>query len=509
MIKPMELSDLFTTVTILIAIFAIIPGKNRRLVFLKFSVLEKLFLAFIFIFINYLFAFDWFVEKIPFLSHFICEESIYPNIWAYLISLFTLIWIIWKMLWAYFPKRNRPKVITYYEYLLIKNIDFLAELIEQYHKNDIIQYLKATRNIEYPNILIEEIAMQVYNKRYNKATKSKHIKYGSSVWGRIVLNDVFIDSIVNKNPYFFSDIIQELNTTEAKNPDFVNHFLKILTRDKNSLFFREIRNNANEDELGGYRIEKERPILYALFHDAVIASLNEAWRGIGEQALLEMEKETTKTYSPLRSKENEQDEDTIWGYRITNAISYFDIMVRCAIIQHIKDHMWMFYYAYFLKCIIANMESLSSREADKNRITRNFHLIEIIFVNMMDWKKVCIESNNFHMITDICSCMGQCLVELAITDKLRDEDKKYLINWVWEDLLKTVSDKDDEENINNLIDSGFRMFKNPMPCLDKKEKLSYSTALNYMFDHQDKIGLNDYEDRVTRFEKEVLSNLFE
>jgi hypothetical protein len=265
---------------------------------------------------------------------------------------------------------------------------------------------------------------------------------------------------------------------------------------KNGNFFREIRNNQNLNTLEAYQIEVERPILYALFNDVTVCSINEAWRGVGEPAIIEMHEEAQREYSALRESDREQDSDTIWTFRITIAIWYFDIMVRQSIVQKVNDHMWMFYYYHFVKAILANMKNLPFPDSEMNRKSRNFDLIEMIFTKMMDWKDVIVKSKNDELIKSVYDCMGQCVYELAITDKLRDVDKNYLISWVWEDLIKTsapaaIGESTDNELTKEIVEVGFEMFKRPSMLftpdseytsdIDRERHNKYLTALQILW----------------------------
>lgn len=87
-----------------------------------------------------------------------------------------------------------------------------------------------------------------------------------------------------------------------------------------------------------------------LFNNVNVCAVNEAWRGVGEQAIQEMQEEAKKDFSFLREPDREQDKDTLWSFRITNAIWYFDIMIRKAIVQEVQSHISVllsFFYFFY------------------------------------------------------------------------------------------------------------------------------------------------------------------
>lgn len=357
----------------------------------------------------------------------------------------------------------------------------------------VIDFLRKKKTIKIKNEIGSwQSNHEKYLNEYEKIINGRDLIYGSSIFYEIILDDRFLDNVANSNPYLFAEVIKELNDPVLKEDEFVNRFLKILMINKNGKFFREIKNNQNIGEYNAYSIDSERPILFALFDNIKVSSINQAWRGIGEPAIIEMHKEAKMKYSVLREPDIEKESDTTWSFRITIAIWYFDIMVRQAIKQDIADHMWMFYYRHFLTALISNMSDLPFEDSDLNRRSRNFDLIESIFSKMMDWKSVIMKSKNSTLLKNVYNCIGQCIYELATTNKIRDQDKHYLINWVWEDLIKTFGEDDrSAEIVNDLIEFGFQMFLRPTilfsPDLTYKrdESRKYLSAIRKLWDERD------------------------
>ncbi|GIJ95185.1 hypothetical protein CAPN002_24030 [Capnocytophaga stomatis] len=513
----MTISDLLTLIGILFAILAFISERNREYIVLKLSKKELIVIALSFLYVHFLLSFQWWANRFEFLKYFQIKGFPTPNAWAYLLSVFVLFYSIWKIFFAQFPLSSKEKLLSYYRKLLIRNdFAFLAQLVEKYHLHQVIEFLREKKTIKIENETgLWQFDHQEYLKAEKKVIKGRKLVYGEIIYYGIILNDSFLDNVANYNPYLFSQIIQELSEQSLKNDDFVNRYLKVLMTSKNGNFFREVRNNQNLGEFNTYFLSEERPILYALFKDIRVCSINEAWRGIGEPAILEIQEEAKKEYSVLRESEKEQDSDTIWSFRITIAIWYFDIMVREAIRQGVDKHMWMFYYYHFVSAIISNMEELPFENSDVNRKSRNFELIEDIFSKMMDWKNVIINSKNNNLAKSVYDCIGQCIYEVATTHKLTEEDKNYLINWIWEDLIKSFSeDNRSREIVDEIIDFGFEMFKHPSilfttdPRFIKDDSKMYLSALEILWDKRDQPKLTGaIMERATRFKTEVIDNL--
>jgi hypothetical protein len=513
----MTISDLLTLIGILLAIIAFISERNREYVILKLSNIEITVFVILFFHIHFLLSYQWWTDKLEFLKGTQIKGFPTPDAWAYIISIGILSYSIWKVFFGHFPISRKKQLLSYYKKLLLRNdIPFLAQLIEKYHLDQVIKFLRKKKTIKIEEeIGLWQLDYQKYLKAYDKAIKVRELVYGNVIYYNIILNDAFLENVANLNPYLFSQIIQELNEQDLKDDDFVNRYLKILMTNKNGNLFREIRKNQNLGQFDAYSIKEERPILYALFKDIKVCSINQAWRGIGEPAILEICGEAKKEYSVLRESDREQESDTTWSFRITIAISYFDIMVREAIRQNINDHMWMFYYRHFVSVLISNIQKLPFANSDVNRYSRNFDLIEDIFSKMMNWKDVIIKSKNNKLSKSVYDCIGQCIYEVATTDKLREEDKNYLINWIWEDLIKSIGQDDRSSKIvEELIVFGFDMFKRPSilfttdPSFTKDECRMYLSALRTLWNNRDiPILTGVIGQRATNFKKQVIDKL--
>lgn len=513
----MTISDLLTLIGILLAIIAFISERNREYVILKLSNTEITIIVVLFFHIHFLLSYQWWTDKFEFLNRTQIEGFPTPDAWAYIISISVLSYSIWKVFFGQFPLSRKKQLLSYYKKLLLRNdIPFLAQLIEKYHLHQVIKYLRKKKTIKIEDETgLWQLDHQKYLKAYNKTIKGRELVYGNIIYYNIILNDAFLDNVANSNPYLFSQIIQELNEQDLKDDDFVNRYLKILMTNKNGNFFREIRNNQNLGQFDAYSIDEERPILYALFKDIKVCSINQAWRGIGEPAILEMHEEAKKEYSVLRESDREQESDTTWSFRITIAIWYFDIMVREAIRQNVNDHMSMFYYHHLVSVLISNMQELPFENSEVNRHSRNFDLIEDIFSKMMDWKDVIIKSKNNNLSKSVYDCIGQCIYEVARTDKLREEDKNYLINWIWEDLIKSFGEDDrSREIVDELISFGFDMFKRPSmlfttdPRFIKDDSRMYLSALRTLWSNRNTpILTGAIEQRATNFKTQVIDEL--
>ena len=84
----MQTSDFLTILGLALAVWAIIPRRERRFILLFFSRFEiGLFITSLLI-IHYLMSFDWLVKNwFPCLTIFTVDTGIPSNTWAYMIAL--------------------------------------------------------------------------------------------------------------------------------------------------------------------------------------------------------------------------------------------------------------------------------------------------------------------------------------------------------------------------------------------------------------------------------------
>ncbi|QLH33508.1 MAG: hypothetical protein HWD62_14740 [Cyclobacteriaceae bacterium] len=215
----------------------------------------------------------------------------------------------------------------------------------------------------------------------------------------------------------------------------------------------------------------------------------------------------------MREQDSEQENDTTWSFRMTIAIWYFDIMVRQAIKQKVNDHMWMFYYVHFVEVILKNMRPLPTPDSNQNRQSRNFDLLQDIITKTMDWKDVSLKCNNNSLVESIYDCLGRCLYEIIISDKLTRDDKQYLTNWAWEDLLKTFAENDEQrETVEKIIESGFKMFKSPTTLFSMEyrpaESQKYVDAIQFLWSERDTPILTGVVGtRAGRFKTEIVDTI--
>lgn len=509
----MTISSLLTLFAVILAIIAFISENDRRFALLKFTGFDWLLIVFIFLWINYLIGYDWFRGHIDFLSRF--EYKGYPTAgaYAYLISITTLIWLSWKIYKGPFSESNREKILSYYNQLLLKSeYSLLTILIEKYHYDDILEYLERVKKIHLQNLT----GLEVYDgpeeeRAYNKAINTAQLKIAASVYAHIINSDAFIEEVAKKYPYFFAGIIKKLDSQRVANIDLIHLFVSKLMNEKNTSFFREIRNIGNLTQNDSYVIEKnQQPILYSLLNNINVAKINYAWSCVAEPAIMEMQEETKKDFSPLRESVRDY-EDVIRNYRMYYAIIYFDIMVRQAIVADLDDSLNMTYYWFFTQYIIQNIKEPDLYAENVNIPSKNHKMLEEIISRQTDWLKCIVKSEKGNLLESVFKNIGLCVFEIATTELLTDKTKSYLIDWVFADSVFLHGEGEIRETIvANAINNWIKYFKTPITgFVHNSKRNEYIKILRYVFDHRDAPKFDGVvaESRVQRFEQEVLNPL--
>lgn len=201
----MQLSDLISIVGVLLAIIAFINENERLFIWNKFSKTDIILIIVSFAFIHYLLFFEWFKGNLSVLKTFSFSNFPSPNTWAYLVSLGLLIWILYKIFIAGFPKVNNTKVLEFYDFLLNKKeYDLFFNLIKKYNFTSLVSKNAQTR--EDKSILVNLIFS---NKRFLESTAEYNFDFFHSIINSQTIQEELIENyiesqILNENSFFNS-----------------------------------------------------------------------------------------------------------------------------------------------------------------------------------------------------------------------------------------------------------------------------------------------------------------
>ncbi|WJJ96346.1 hypothetical protein [Algibacter luteus] len=431
----MTATDFLTILGLALAVWALIPKKERNFVMLFFSKRQIIFFGISLMFLHYLFAFDWLLENwFPWLSVFTSEKGIPSSTWAYLFSLVLIGAPVLQVMFGFFSSTRRQELISLYNTLLKEDdIDLLVEYINKYHISDIQAYLKGLSYLpEKENIDMILRRRTEKDEAFDKLIKPRRMQFAANVYGRILQSDDFINKAASKYPELFATAFAGMESEKAANPDLVKLYIENIFESKNQSFVKELKIvNDSESSIESIFNDYDIPILYGLLSHTKTAFQNAVWYPVGEKGVKSLKYDSEQQVF-LQKKYDSALESELWNQKIYIAIVYFDYMVRETIFKNNKWHMWLFYYRSFTKELIEIIPSSNDYDGDTERPSFTHSLIVDMIWIMRGWIELAKKRNVKHRVIDTIKCLGDCLDTIcaAPEDKVSSAFKKRQVNLI-------------------------------------------------------------------------------
>lgn len=415
----MQPSDFLTILGIAIAIWAIIPIKERRFVLLFFSKFEiGVFIASLF-FIHYLMSFEWLLANwVPFLSIFTIENGLPSSVWAYISALLLISFPLVKVSFGYYSSSRSQKMIALYETLLKENdIDLLVNYIKKYHIKDIKKYLE--RFSDLPQKDSKNIVLgwrSDADQKLLNLLKQKRFYFARLVYENIIRNEKFVRKAANKYPELFASVFSGMKTKEAANEDLAKLFVECVFENKNHVLIQELKiMNSTKSSVLEMRKNSNIPILYSLFAHTKAASQYAVWYPVGEGAIKSLKYDIAQQ-DFLTKKYDYKLESELWNQKVYIAIVYFNYMVRETIYRDSEWHMWLFYFSNFTDYLIEIIPSSHDYIEDSEYPSFAHKMINEQFLIMVDWLCLAKELNTDNRVIDTIECLGWCVNSICQAD---------------------------------------------------------------------------------------------
>jgi hypothetical protein len=169
----------------------------------------------------------------------------------------------------------------------------------------------------------------------------------------VFLSPRFLDALARTRPYLGLEIISR-SKQAFERFDFVEHYLKELMRDPQSILYWEIYNNQNMSR-HRYLIPQSNRVLSFFFADIKVAEDNRVYKPVGDFVLSHLD-ELGRDHES--DPYNQADEDfqnvSAWRSPVFVGTRFFDIMVNEALFQGICWHMWLYYMPLIVERIVRN-----------------------------------------------------------------------------------------------------------------------------------------------------------
>jgi len=422
----MQQSDFLTILGLALAVWAIIPSKERRFILLFFSkFVAGTFITSIFL-VHYLMTFDWLVKNwFPCLTIFTFENGIPSSTWAYILALAVIFYPIIKVSCGYFSPSKITNMIGLYEtYLKENEIDLLVAYISKYHIIDIKKYLQGVSNLpqkESIDIILRRRADK--DKAYEKLVEPQRIRFASWVYGHIIQNEIFIRKAANKYPELFASVICGMETKEAASQDFVKLYIECLFNSKNQMFVQELKIiNGKSSSVVEINENIDIPILFSLFAHTNAAAGNYVWYPVGEETVKSLKHDHLQKEFLIR-KYDHYLETELWNQKIHIGIAYFHYMVRETIYRNNGWHMHLFYYGHFMELLIEIIPIANDYDEDSAYPSIAHKMISEQFKIMIGWLELAKEQETAHRVIDTIRCLGLCIHSICQADSSKISKK--------------------------------------------------------------------------------------
>jgi hypothetical protein len=418
----MTISDIITIISLVIAIVAIISEKNRKHLLLKFSYFAFGQYVLAFLLINYFVFYNQFYSK-GYILNFLYFENFglnNPSNYSYLISIFVLITILFKILFSFYPNRKKNQVLKYYKSLIENNeIPMLLDLIEKYHLKDIGKEIELSKNYdpESNEWLFDRFRktplkdkvlfkLKIIWQNLNKYSRLNKYSYANNVLHNIINDPAFIVLASNVRPYLFANIFPTFKK-EKRNyfpDDLVNHYLTELIKAKNFWLVKELKQSNNA--VGGQPewFFEENKIVASLIQDVSVADVNMIWQPFGEEAMQEIDIEKNNGENS-RLYQQYRNDDFLWEFEVFISINFFNILIIESIVQKYSGtHFHLHYYWIITEKILKNLETTPPKDFEE--IDSNYHyLIKKMNDNLFHWLRLANEHETDRLY-DIIRCIG-------------------------------------------------------------------------------------------------------
>ncbi|MBO7134263.1 MAG: hypothetical protein J6W06_08930 [Bacteroidales bacterium] len=347
----MGINEIFILVTIVISFIAILVANGRKIVELKFTPCLIIIGILVFIFINYLVFFDYFMKQGFYCHCFIYEKGIPANIWAYIISVISLfVFFLYVSKCSYFPRKKRNKLIVYYKSLInTNNVELLVSFLEKYHRKSIDKKIKQINNL-----------CEQENKKYSdywcwdEVKDSKEHKLNNKSLSVRLLNEIiadknFIAQSVKIDSFYFLDIVKTISSNNFFCEPIKDYIVQ-LVRLKDENFINELKYVNTHNDRNVSEVFKETEYLNCIFSEKnlMVQKFN-IDRIIGEEAIREI-----NTDSFWLRKANEWGDDYYYNTISYQFINFF--YAECRYLVEYEDNIgeskskeerWHPYLAYF------------------------------------------------------------------------------------------------------------------------------------------------------------------
>jgi len=370
----MDPINLFTVLSVIIAIYALFPTERRLDILLRLGKFDWFLIILTLLWVHFLTFYPIFegLGIIPSMSILLWGFNM--GLASYLMILCSSLIIFIRSTHAVVNRSNIGKFQELTERLLMEkkysDLLFLLEhhylgLIKTYHSDYYLPRLRERLLIPINTIYIESNGkiitrriLQITNLikekfAYLLPNSKKEAKKAQDILSRVLLSRDFISYLSKARPYFALDLYR---TSFGESTEFISLYINSLLEDTKSIFYFEIKRNQIGLSRHRYVIDERNKFIAYFLKDTKIAYKTSIYKPLGD-FVLEMLDNLSK--NPNIDLYNQSlgsfSEEGCWDSPIYCVIRFFDLMVTEALFQNIQWHMWLFYLPMIANKIVNNL----------------------------------------------------------------------------------------------------------------------------------------------------------
>ncbi len=437
----MSISDIITIVSLVIAIVAIINEKQRGQLVLKLHTVDYILFGLSFIALNYFVFYDQLYSKGIYIGYLYSSGFGFknPKNWAYIIVMSTLLYLFYKILYSFYPYGKRNQVLRFYKKLIeINEVSFLLDLIDDFHKQDIIDYINSSKGYDTEDgesyflrgrrkkTVKEWVALTWLKFVYRIAPWSRANRklYGNLVLFNIINDPIFVELAANQRPYLFFEIFASFKKSKRDSfpDDLINRYLVQLLKNKNFWLIKELKECQRFDSGQPEHFFENNKILASLFADLTVSDVNEIWKPFGESAHEELDLESLKDGDSVFYNEF-TDEKLLWECKTYIAIEFFKYLIIEAIQRKYEgSHFWLHYYSGLTEKITGTFDKHGVLQKVKMKSVY-YKFIEEMENNILWWLDTSNKEDDAMRFYDVILCLGSMLHAISKCNSIDDKSK--------------------------------------------------------------------------------------
>lgn len=327
----MNVSDILTILSIVIAILSISYASDRKIWLYKFSRWDGCIFILWLLIANYFIFFDFFYANGWYFPQLIRTNGAFPRpeTWAYLATMASAIYFVCRICANRFP-RSRYKALTdYYLTLLNTNFFLLMNYLHEFHEKKLEKHIHAFNQAIEKRIKAQKEEPE-FDDLFADTEKSEDNAPSLSglILSKIIFNPIFINESVRQQPVAFLEFVHGLKYADIEgSQERVESYYRQLISGRNVFLTEGLNRTENFVSMGefgntAYRLANSR-FAQLTFENLAFTCRMKVWHAFGEEGLKD-----ACTNSFFSQKVNEWRDEQYHVAPARICLKFYDIFIR-------------------------------------------------------------------------------------------------------------------------------------------------------------------------------------